>query len=49
MGGIGFGLVIVKEMIEVYGGFIWVKSEEGKGIIIYFMLLMVVDEEDDWE
>lgn len=38
-GGIGLGLVIVREMVQVYGGDIWVDSIEGKGMMIIFIFL----------
>lgn len=34
--GTGVGLSIVRKVIEVNGGKIWVESEEGKGAIFYF-------------
>lgn len=49
MGGIGLGFVIVWEVIEVYGGWIWVECNKIKGIIIKFILLYSDLLEDDWE
>ncbi|MBO9131344.1 cell wall metabolism sensor histidine kinase WalK [Bacillus sp. 165] len=49
MGGTGLGLAIAKEMIQAHGGFIWAKSEEGKGTTIYFTLPMESEQEDEWE
>ncbi len=37
-GSVGLGLAIAKEIVEMYGGKIWVKSEEGKGATFSFQL-----------
>ncbi len=37
-GGVGLGLAIAKEIVELYGGRIWAESVQGKGSIFSFVL-----------
>lgn len=49
-GGTGLGLAIAKEIIKQHQGFIWAKSEDGKGST--FTLVLPYDQDavsDDWE
>ena len=40
--GLGLGMSLVKSIIEVHGGRIWVKSEEGVGTAVHFTLPRVL-------
>ena len=46
-GGMGLGLSVAKNMIELHGGRIWVESEEGKGSTFTFLLPVGGSEEQD--
>ncbi|WFA01988.1 cell wall metabolism sensor histidine kinase WalK [Limosilactobacillus fermentum] len=48
-GGIGLGLAISKEVVNLLGGQIWVDSVEGKGSTFYISLPYVPYEEEEWD
>ena len=43
--GTGLGLPICKEIVEYFGGNIWVDSELGKGSAFYFMVPVIAKKE----
>ncbi len=45
--GVGLGLNISKSLIELMGGNVWLKSEEGKGTTISYTLNLEIGERDD--
>ncbi|MCB0192986.1 MAG: HAMP domain-containing protein [Anaerolineae bacterium] len=45
-GGMGIGLTIVKHLIELHNGQVWVESEENKGTTFFFTIPNEVSDED---
>jgi signal transduction histidine kinase len=44
--GVGLGLNICKQLVETFGGKIWVKSELNEGTQFYFTIPLSFDDND---
>ena len=45
--GSGLGLSLVKEIVELHGGLVWVESQIGKGSTFYFSIPVTNEFDDD--